>query len=64
MSEKKFYLYVKGGEMKKFKPVDWRAGLPVINLVFATLFTKENGEKALAEAKTLNPDWKFELRPA
>ena len=48
-------LYAKFANDKTFKPVDWRQGKQVGNLIYATLFT-------LDEAKRLNPEAQFELR--
>jgi hypothetical protein len=40
-----FRLYVKWPRQKQFKPVNWREGLQVGNLIYATQFSAEDREK-------------------
>ncbi len=56
-----FRLYMKAKDMKRFQALDWRAGRPVGNLIYATLFTMTEAEQALAEAKRCNPEIEFKL---
>ncbi len=45
-----YRLYMKSKDMKRFQALDWRAGRPVGNLIYASLFTMAEAEQALAEA--------------
>jgi len=56
-------LYAKQKGNKQFKPVDWKSGRQVTNLIYASIFTEEESPKVLAEAVNLNSDiFDFELR--
>lgn len=60
-----YRLYVKFNNSKRFQPVDWKNGRPVINLIYATLFTEHEATLALMEAIRMNGDRaRFELRKA
>jgi hypothetical protein len=51
--------------MKSFCPIDWKHGLPVNNLLCATMFTDAEMKKVksqLQRAASKNPAWKFEFR--
>jgi len=60
-----FRLYAKLPTDTRFKPVDWSSGTQVTNLIYATLFTRE--EKTTLEAGSLahpdNASIRFEFRP-
>lgn len=56
-----YRLYMKSKDMKRFQAIDWRAGRPVGNLIYATIFTATEAEKALEEAKRCNPEIEFKL---
>lgn len=47
----------------RYKAVDWKNGLQVNNLIYATIFNKQEADKVLKEATSCdNPDFRFELR--
>lgn len=56
-----FRLYGKGPGMKTFKAMDINKGCPVGNLIYATLLTREEAEKVLAEVTRCNTNWAFRL---
>lgn len=58
----KYRLYAKFPDMTEFKAVDWKKGDVTDRLIYATIFDEANGQKALKEATTLNPESQFELR--
>jgi hypothetical protein len=51
-----FRLYVRWPKQKQFKPVDWRKGLQVGNLIYATVFTPEERAKVEQELQTLQAE--------
>ena len=59
-------LYTKGSGQRHFRPVDWKTGRQVGNLIHATIFSPEEtatvGEE-LAEGSGLPPGMKWEFRP-
>ena len=60
-----FRLYAKYKDQKRFKPVDWSTGLMVTNLIYATLFTKEEKklvEEDLEKNKELNQEFIFKFK--
>lgn len=57
-----FRLYMKLKTKKRFYPVDWRNGVQVKNLIHATIFNAEEGQRALEEGIKLNDNMDFELR--
>tara|TARA_R100001594_G_scaffold112689_1_gene147544 strand:- start:199 stop:393 length:195 start_codon:yes stop_codon:yes gene_type:complete len=60
-----FRLYAKMPGKKRFLPMDYNAGCVVINLIYATIFSKVEAaklEKELPELEGINPGWKFEVR--
>lgn len=57
-------LYAKFENRKRFEPIDWGRGVPVKNLIYATVFTEEEMRIADAEIKNIagNEHIKFEWR--
>lgn len=62
--EKRYLLYMKAENQKRFSAVDWKNGSQVGNLIFATRFTKDNADKVLEEAQRLNPEYQFKIKEA
>ncbi len=62
MNDNKWRLYGKIGSQKQFKPIDWKHGKQVTNLIYASMFSDQ--ERALLERVDIpaNPDWQFEFR--
>jgi len=61
----RYRLYAKLPGQKRFKPMDYREGRQVTNLIYATLFTEVEAdalEAELDELEEINPGWKFEIR--
>ena len=61
-----YRLYVKWPKQKTFRPVNWREGVQVRNLIHATLFTAEESVKLTDELISnagMNPGMEWELRP-
>ena len=56
-----YFLYMKSESMKRFQPVMWHEGVPTNRLIFASMFIESDAQKALHEAKTLNPLIEFKL---
>lgn len=59
-----FRLYAKFKGEKRFQPLDWKSGRPVINLIYASVFTEKEAKEVLKEAERCNPEVSFELRLA
>jgi hypothetical protein len=60
-----FRLYAKLPNRKRFSPMDYAKGEPVINLIHATLFSANEAAKLrgdLPQLHDMNPGWAFELR--
>ena len=58
-------IYAKTPGSKRFQAMDYRAGLVVGNLIYATLFNDEQRgevEKAVDFMRVENPDIAFEIR--
>ena len=60
-----YRLYIKLPEQTRYSPVDWNAGLQVINLIFASIFTSEEVEtlKRVDLAHPDNAHIQWEFRP-
>ena len=59
---KKVRIYAKYKTDKRFGALDVAAGQIVGNLIYATIFEKEEGERVCKELNEQNPDYKFEVR--
>lgn len=57
-------IYGKATDMKRFLALDLSSGSFVRNLLYASLLTRDDAERALAELRQDNPDIEFEVREA
>ena len=57
-----YRIYGRYQNQKSFRAMNIREGKQVSNLIYASLFTKDEGEKCLADITAQNPEWNFELR--
>ena len=57
-------IYGRGAGMKRFMALDLSSGAFTKNLMYASLLTREEAERALAELRQDNPDIEFEVREA
>jgi hypothetical protein len=62
MNEYKWRLYGKHGNEKQFKPIDWKNGVQVGNLIYASIFSDAEKEKIEKIDIPANPEWRFEFR--
>lgn len=59
-----YRIYAKFPGYSRFLPLNWARGLPVVNLIHATLFTEIEAFQAIQEAISINPEIQFEMRKA
>lgn len=59
-----FRIYGKDAEMERFMALDLSSGAFTRNLMYASLLTRDEAERALAELRQDNPDITFEVREA
>ena len=60
-----YRLYTRLPGEGRFKAMDYRSGRQVRNLIYATMFSREEAgmlRQELEELHKLNPGWKFEIR--
>ena len=59
-----YFVYAKPKGSKQFRPIDYKAGRMVINLIFATMFPEFEIDEAVSHLTEMNPDTVFEKRKA
>ena len=57
-----YRIYGKFKNDKTFKAMDIKEGYQVNNLIYATLFTKNEATRVFKHISRDNNDWKFEIR--
>lgn len=57
-----YRIYARHNGQKTYRAMNLRKGVQVGNLIYASLITKQDGDKAIAELTAENPEWSFELR--
>lgn len=65
MDDLKWRLYSRWGLQRKYKPVNWRTGEQVGNLIFATVFTDEEKARVdteLTQTRDINKGLEWEFR--
>ena len=59
-----YRIYVKHKSEKRFAPMDLKNGHPVINLIYASLLTKEAAEEQAEYMREQNSDFEVQIRKA
>lgn len=60
-------IYIKTPDASRYRAMDYRRGVPVANLIYATLFEMEQRgqvESAVDYMRCENPNYRFEIREA
>ena len=57
-----YFLYARTTKDEIFRPVNWKVGKRVINLIYATMFNLHDANIVLEEAQRMNPDMEFKLK--
>lgn len=59
-----YRIYGKTKSQKQFRAMDINKGYQVKKVIFATLLTETEANKAITGLPNLNPDWEFKVEKA